>query len=93
MLIIMVFIIGPTSLVSLAEETLIWAIGSGAAIITQFLPALIMLLFLEVLIPLAIDFFVTKERPSRMSFRANNEAEKYIKFFICLMFVAVLVSI
>ena len=92
-LIVMVFIIGPTSLISLTEEMLVAAMGGGAAIISEFIPALIMLLFLEVLIPLAIEFFVRKERPSRTSFRANNEAEKYIKFFICLLFVAVIVSV
>ena len=44
----------PTAFVSLAVGTLEAIIGTGATIIAVFLPALLIILYLEVLIPIII---------------------------------------
>lgn len=90
-LIFMVFLLGPTSIVAVFESTLSDYLGSGAAIVALFLPAVIMFIFLEWVIPKVIEIFVKVERPSRESFQKNSEAEKYIKFFVCAEFIAVIV--
>jgi hypothetical protein len=91
--IVMLFIFTPTAFVALAMGALHSLIGSAATVIALFLPSLLIIVYMEVLIPLVIGKLVKLEKLSRISLEKSSEVEKFVAFYVMLVFGTALIGL
>jgi len=91
-ILLLLFLFTPTALISILADTLS-GLGMGFEIVIVNLPALIVLLYMEVIIPLCVDGMVKKEFHYRRSDATASDVNKYLSIMIFMVFGAGIVGL
>jgi hypothetical protein len=92
LIIVLLFLFTPAYLVKLVLDTFS-DIGIGASIISSYIPSLVILIYIEVLIPAVIDYMVDNEKHYRKSDEVHSSVQKYISILVFMVFGAGLIGL